>query len=110
MVLRYLLDTNICIYIAKQKPAHIYKRFEELVVGEASMSTVTYGELFYGAQKSQHPKKNMIVLQELTKYITPLPISTVAGKNYGHIRATLEKLGTPVGNNDLSDRCTCIIP
>lgn len=57
MALKYLLDTNICIYIAKQKPLHILSKFEELVIGEACMSTITYGELYYGTQKSQHPKK-----------------------------------------------------
>lgn len=101
MTLRYLLDTNICIYIAKQKPPHIFDKFKELHIGEASMSTITYGELYYGVQKSQHVKKNMALLQELTRLLPPLPISPEAGKYYGQLRSKLEILGTPIGNNDL---------
>lgn len=64
------------------------------------MSMITYGELFYGVYKSQHSKKNMGLLQELISIIPPLPMPTEAGKHYGHIRSTLEKKGTPIGNND----------
>jgi len=101
MPLRYLLDTNICIYIAKHKPLSVLKKFEKLTVGEVGMSTITYGELFYGTQKSQHPKKTLHLLEELTSLIPPLPISTDAGKYYGQIREKLEKAGKPIGNNDL---------
>jgi len=101
MKLKYLLDTNICIYIAKQKPLHIFTKFEELVIGEACMSTVTYGELFYGAQKSRHPQKNLTLLRELISLIPPLLIPIEAGKYYGQVRAKLEQKGTPIGNNDL---------
>ena len=60
MGLKYLLDTNICIYIAKHSPIHILHRFEELIIGQAAMSVVTYGELFYGVYKSQHSKKTWL--------------------------------------------------
>lgn len=101
MALKYLLDTNICIYIAKQKPLHILSKFEELIIGEACMSTITYGELYYGAQKSNHSKKNTTLLEELASLIPPLPIPTEAGKHYGQIRSELERIGMPIGNNDL---------
>jgi len=100
MRLKYLLDTNICIYIAKHSPIHIFNKFEELVIGEACMSMITYGELYYGVQKSQHSKKNMALLQELIGMIPPLPMPTEAGKHYGQIRSQLERAGTPIGNND----------
>lgn len=100
MALKYLLDTNICIYIAKHSPIHIFNRFEKLVIGEACMSMITYGELFYGVYKSQHSKKNMALLQELISIIPPLPMPVEAGKHYGHIRSMLEQKGTPIGNND----------
>ena len=51
MSLHYLLDTNICIYIAKQKPVNVLHRFEQVAVGEVGMSIITYGELLYGAKK-----------------------------------------------------------
>ena len=101
MKLRYLLDTNICIYIAKEKPISVLHKFEQLSVGEVGMSTITYGELFYGAQKSHHPKKTLHLLEELTGLIPPLPIPTETSKHYGNIRSKLEKQGNMIGNNDL---------
>lgn len=100
-MLQFLLDTNICIYIAKQKPPSVLHKFEQLVVGQVAMSTITYGELFFEAQKSHHPRQAMKILEELTGLIPALPISTETGKIYGEIRNKLEKLGTPIGNNDL---------
>jgi len=99
--LRYLLDTNTCIYIAKQKPIQVLHKFENLVIGEVAMSTITYGELLYGAEKSQHPKKTLAILEEITGLIPVLPIPTEAGKHYGHIQSQLEKKGLPIGGNDL---------
>jgi len=101
MKLNYLLDTNICIYIAKQKPESVLKRFASLTIGEVAMSTVTYGELLYGAEKSHYPKKAKDLLQELIHLIPPLPMATDAGKFYAHIRSQLEKSGKIIGNNDI---------
>jgi len=101
MKLRYLLDTNICIYITKQKPLSVLERFEQLSVGEVGMSTITYGELLYGAEKSHHHKKTLHILEELTGLIPPIPLSTDVGKYYGDIRSKLEKSGKLIGNNDL---------
>src|SRR5436190_17039527 len=100
-MLEYLLDTNICIYIAKQKPLSVLHKFEQLVVGQVAMSTITYGELLFGAQKSHHPHQAVKILEELTGLIPALPIPTETGKLYGEIRSKLEKQGTPIGNNDL---------
>lgn len=101
MALRYLLDTNICIYIATQRPLSVLQRFEGLQVGDVAMSIVTYGELLYGAEKSQHTKKSMEKLEEIATLIPPLPLSIEVGKHYAHVRSNLEKQGTPIGNNDL---------
>lgn len=101
MHLRYLLDTNICIYIAKRKPINVLHKFENLSVGEVGMSTVTYGELLYGVQKSQHQKKSMTILTELITLIPVLPLETDVGKHYGKIRGKLEQQGKLIGNNDL---------
>lgn len=65
------------------------------------MSIVTYGELLYGAQKSHHPKKTSVVLDELVSLIPPLPMSLQIAKYYGEVRNKLEKQGKPIGNNDL---------
>jgi tRNA(fMet)-specific endonuclease VapC len=99
--LRYLLDTNICIYIAKQSIGSVLHKFEQLAVSEVGMSTVTYGELLYGLQKSKYKKKTISLLEKLAGLIIPLPMPTTAGKYYAEIRSKLEKKGKPIGNNDL---------
>jgi tRNA(fMet)-specific endonuclease VapC len=101
MVLRYLLDTNICIYIAKKKPVNVLNKFERLKVGSVGMSMITYGELIYRAKKSHHPKKTMTLLEELVSLIPALPLPVGTAKWYGEIRHHLEKQGKPIGNNDL---------
>lgn len=101
MRLKYLLDTNICIYIAKQKPASVLKKFEALEVGQVAMSVITYGELLYGANKSQSSGSAHSKLIELTTFIPALELNNEAAEHYGDIRKNLEKLDKPIGNNDL---------
>lgn len=101
MPVRYLLDTNICIYIAKQNSPRVAAHFEQLEVGEICMSTITYGELLYGAEKSQHRKKTLDILHQIASLIPPFPIPTEAVQHYGEIRGKLEKQGKLIGNNDL---------
>lgn len=99
--LKYLLDTNICIYITKEKPIAVRDRFEQLNIGEVAMSAITYGELLYGAEKSQHRDNVLAHLRQLTNYIPPLPLPNDVAEHYGEIRALLAKKGQPIGNNDL---------
>lgn len=101
MVLKYLLDTNICIYIAKHKPPEVLARFNELEAGEVAMSVVTYGELYNGAMKSQHQAVALQKLAQLLTFIPALPLADTVGQHYGEIRSHLEQAGTPIGNNDL---------
>lgn len=99
--LRYLLDTDICIYITKEKPKEVKDRFSQLSIGEVAMSAITYGELLYGAEKSKHRSNVLEHLNQLANYIPPLPLSIDVAENYGKIRAFLAKKGQPIGNNDL---------
>lgn len=101
MKLRYLLDTNICIYIAKQKPVTVMKKFEKLEVGEIGMSIITFGELLFGAKKSHFPDQAHNKLIELSTLIPVLELNNKVAEHYGDIRANLEKKGKPIGNNDL---------
>lgn len=101
MTLKYLVDTNICIYIAKARPAGVVAHFEQLSVGEMAMSTITYGELLSGACKSQYKERVLKGLNELTHFISPLPIPTDCARHYSNIRDDLRRKGTPIGNNDL---------
>lgn len=101
MALTYLLDTNICIYIAKAKPPTVLKRFLTMDVSETAMSIVTYGELLYGIKKSQRPQQSRQALEELALLISPLPLTLAVSEYYADIRASLEKQGQLIGNNDL---------
>ena len=99
--IRYLLDTNICIYIAKHNPATVRERFEQLAADELAMSVITWGELRFGAEKSQARAKALAALAHLGSLIQVAPIAEAAGTHYGQIRAELERKGQPIGNNDL---------
>lgn len=108
MSLRYLLDTNICIYIAKQKPKAVLKRFEQLEVGMVGMSAITYGELLYGAQKCNNAQKARDTIHQLCDFIPALPISLKVPEFYASIRADLEQKGKMIGNNDLWIAAHCL--
>ncbi len=101
MTLRYLLDTNMCIYIAKQQPLSVLRKFETLHIGSVVMSTISYGELLYGAQKSQYSQQALLILEELIKFIPLLPLPAVVAQHYGNMCAQLEKQGELMCNNDL---------
>ncbi|HDZ89587.1 MAG: type II toxin-antitoxin system VapC family toxin [Deltaproteobacteria bacterium] len=98
---RFLLDTNICIYIHCQKPEGVLARFQKLKPGDAAISVITWGELLYGAEKSRQRKNALQLLQEFKTLIPVLPLPENTGKTYGAIRASLESKGWPIGNNDL---------
>ncbi|MBL7204694.1 MAG: type II toxin-antitoxin system VapC family toxin [Desulfobacteraceae bacterium] len=98
---RYLLDTNICIYIQRQKPVEVLARFQKLKPGDAAISVITWGDLLYGAEKSRQRKKALQLLEEFKTLIPVLSMPENTGKTYGAIRASLESKGRPIGNNDL---------
>lgn len=98
---RYLLDTNICIYIAKHNPPEVRQHFVEHKKEHLAMSVVTLGELRHGAEKSQAREKAVTVLTQLISSINVLELPVDAGVQYGQIRAALEKKGQIIGNNDL---------
>src|SRR5581483_7393045 len=98
---RYLLDTNICIYIRQQKSPALLRRFEKLRPREAAISVVTYGELFYVAQKSAYRATALERLRELAALLPALALPEGASDWYGRIRADLERKGKMIGNNDM---------
>jgi tRNA(fMet)-specific endonuclease VapC len=101
MPVKYMLDTNICIYIQKHKPESVLAHFKKLKPGEAAISIITWGELFYGAEKSKRKKNVLTLLNEFSIIVPVLAMPERAGKTYGSIRAFLESNGVPIGNNDL---------
>lgn len=101
MALRYLLDTNTCIYIAKHNPPAVRERFARHTAGELAMSVVTLGDLRYGAERSQARERSLQAIQHLISLIGVHPLTESAGEHYGQIRASLAARGSPIGNNDL---------
>jgi len=99
--LRYLLDTNICLYIAKQRPPAVAMRFATLPLGAVGMSLITFGELRFGAEKSQHQAHALATLDRLRELIPVLELEDGVWESYGRLRALLQRDGTPIGNNDL---------
>lgn len=98
---RYLLDTNICIYVTKRQPAAVRERFARHALHELTMSTITVGELRFGAEKSQARERALATIAQLVQRIQPCPLPLAAAEHYGDIRATLQRQGLPIGNNDL---------
>ena len=99
--MRYMLDTNICIYLIKKKPISVFERFKQLSPGDIGISSITLAELYYGVEKSSQKEKN---LNALYQFIVPLEIFDFdynAALEYGMIRTELEKNGKPIGPMDL---------
>lgn len=99
--MKYMLDTNICIYIIKKNPIQVLKKFAAVNKDDMCISTITLAELEFGACKSNNLTKNKLTLMIFLAGIKVLPFDESAAKEYGDIRATLERRGTPIGANDL---------
>ena len=98
---RFLLDTNICVYIARKKPEKVLRHFGEISMGEAAISVITYGELIYGATKSSRREASLEALREFVRLVPAVPMPEKAGDVYGFIRADLEARGQTISANDL---------
>ncbi len=99
--MKVLLDTNICIYIIKQKPPQALQKFLTFAVGDVGVSAVTTSELMYGAQKSQRPHQNQQAIEQFLLPLVVVAFDFEASTVYGGIRAELERQGTPIGAMDL---------
>ncbi len=96
----YMLDTNICIYIIKQKPPKVLNKFKTLTLGNVGISSITLAELQYGVEKSLYPQKNKNALLEFVISLEVVPFDDLAAVHYGEIRTCLEKIGKPIGPLD----------
>lgn len=99
-MIKYLLDTNICIYVIKRRPIEVLNRFNE-AAGHLAISSITLSELLHGVEKSQHVSKNLKAVEDFCSRLDILDYDQQAAAHYGEIRAQLERLGTPIGVNDL---------
>ena len=99
--MRYMLDTNICIYAIKHKPEQVFMRLKEHEPIDICISSVTYAELVHGVEKSKAIEKNRVALALLLANIEIMNFDSLAAESYGKIRADLEKAGTPIGPLDM---------
>jgi tRNA(fMet)-specific endonuclease VapC len=95
-----MLDTNICIYIIKDRPAGLRERFDKLV-DELSISVITLGELSYGVENSSRRLENVRALEQFAGRLDILPFTADAAAHYGQIRAALRRSGRPAGIHDM---------
>lgn len=99
--MQYLLDTNICIYLIKQKPRSVLDRLRTLSVADIGISSISLAELEYGVFKSSRPEQNNEALQAFIAPLAIMPFDDRAACRYGEIRAHLEKQGQVIGAMDM---------
>jgi len=99
--MKYMLDTNICIGLIRQKPAALIKRLTECIPGDVGVSTITVAELMHGAQKSSQVEKNMEALEQFLLPIEVADFDLTASMAYGQVRSALEKSGNLIGSMDM---------
>jgi tRNA(fMet)-specific endonuclease VapC len=99
--MKYLIDTNICIYIINKRTPDVVQRFKNFAMGDIGISSITVSELQYGVSKSSRQKRNQQRLDEFLLPFEILPYDELASKYYGDIRTQLEKQGLVIGPLDL---------
>ena len=99
--MRYMLDTNICIYVIKHDPEKVFRKLQKIDPEDVCISSITYAELAYGVEKSAQPERNRLALSMLLSNIEIVSFDDVAADEYGQIRAGLEKQGTQIGPLDM---------
>ena len=98
-MLKFMLDTNMCIFTIKNRPEHVREAFNAHH-GQLCISTVTLMELVFGAEKSSNPQRNLAVVEGFAARLDVLKYDWEAAANTGQLRAELAKLGTPIGPYD----------
>ncbi|WP_127077132.1 type II toxin-antitoxin system tRNA(fMet)-specific endonuclease VapC [Rhodomicrobium lacus] len=99
-MLAYMLDTNICIYVMKIYPPAVRDKFNALAE-QLCISSITLGELHYGAQKSARRVENLTAIEHFVARLEVLPFGNKGAAHYGQVRAELERAGTPCGPHDM---------
>ncbi len=98
--MKYLLDTNICIYLIRQHPASVIREMAKQQIGDVGLSSVTVAELHYGVAKSAQVERNRSALEQFLAPLVIVDFDVAAAAVYGTIRALLERRGTPIGSLD----------
>ena len=92
-----MLDTNICIFVIRQKPPVVVQRFIQFAMDELCISTVTLAELRYGADKSGNATKNHTALDSFLAPLAIVDFDPECAEHYGRVRSDLERIGQPIG-------------
>ena len=98
--MRYLLDTNACVELIRGRSRRVLDRLMEHPVGSVAISSVTLAELCYGVERSSDPPRNQVALLQFCAPLEIAPFDHRAAATYGHVRADLERMGSPVGPLD----------
>ena len=99
-MLKYMLDTNIAIYVIKRKPLEVLEVFNKHA-GELCISSITMAELMHGVEKSERTEQNLRRVEAFESRLEVLAYGDKAASHYGNIRADLERRGCVIGVNDL---------
>ena len=99
-MLKYMLDTNIVIYLIKRRPIELLDVFNQHA-GQMCISSITLAELLHSVEKSSMPDHNLLQVEDFISRLEVLSYGNKAASHYGDIRADLERKGTPIGVNDL---------
>ena len=99
-MLKYMLDTNIVIYVIKRRPIEVLATFNKHV-GQLCISSITLAELLHGVEKSTQIEHNLRQVEDFVSRLDVLEYASKAAAHYGDIRANLEKKGNTIGVNDL---------
>ena len=98
--MKYMLDTDICVYVIREKPQGVLRRLRRTDVRDVCVSAVTLSELEYGVSRSSRPDRNKMALAGFLAPIGVVPYDDMAAREYGGLRAHLEKAGMPIGSLD----------
>lgn len=99
--MKYMLDTNICVYLIKKKPESVLENLHSNMAYGITISAITLAELIHGVEASAYPEKNALALNQFLSIVDILPFDDEAAVEYGKICASLRRQGTPIGTMDM---------
>ncbi|HWQ72058.1 MAG TPA: type II toxin-antitoxin system VapC family toxin [Desulfitobacteriaceae bacterium] len=99
--MKYMLDTNICVYLIKKKPENVLRNLHSNMDDGVAISAITLAELMHGVEASAYPEKNALALNQFLSIVDILPFDDEAAVEYGKICAALRRQGTPIGVMDM---------
>lgn len=99
-MIRFILDTNACIELIRTRSERVLSRLRRCMIGSVGLSSITMGELHYGAARSADPRRNLLALIQFCAPLRILPFDDRAASIYGEVRTGLERIGFPAGPLD----------